>query len=38
MTAKPQLVDKITPEGNVPNRDALTRGLGGLLQGFLGRH
>jgi uncharacterized protein YidB (DUF937 family) len=33
----PQLVDKITPDGNIPDQDALQQGLGGLLQGFLGR-
>jgi uncharacterized protein YidB (DUF937 family) len=32
----PQVVDKATPDGNVPDQGTLQQGLGGLLQGLLG--
>ncbi len=32
----PQVIDKVTPEGNVPSESSVQQGLGGLLQGFLG--
>lgn len=33
----PQLIDKVTPNGSVPDQGSLQQGLGGMLQGFLGR-
>lgn len=33
----PQAIDKVTPDGNVPDQSTLQQGLGGLLQGLLGR-
>lgn len=33
----PQVVDKATPNGTVPDQDSLQQGLGNLLQGFRGR-
>ena len=32
----PQLIDKITPDGKIPDQGTLQQGLGGLLQGLLG--
>jgi len=32
----PQLVDKVTPDGTVPDQNTVQQGLGGLLQGLLG--
>ena len=32
----PQVVDKVTPDGSVPDQGTLQQGLGGLLQGLLG--
>ena len=32
----PQLVDKVTPEGTVPDQNTVQQGLGGLLQGVRG--
>lgn len=32
----PQAIDKITPDGNLPDQATLQQGLGGLLQGLLG--
>lgn len=32
----PQLVDKATPDGKLPDQDSLQQGLGSLLQGILG--
>jgi uncharacterized protein YidB (DUF937 family) len=32
----PQVVDKATPDGDVPDQGTLQQGLGGLLQGLLG--
>lgn len=32
----PQLVDKVTPEGTVPDQNTVQQGLGGLLQGLRG--
>ena len=32
----PQAVDKVTPDGTVPDAGTLQQGLGGLLQGMLG--
>lgn len=32
----PQLIDKVTPDGKVPDQGSLQQGLGGLLQGLLG--
>lgn len=32
----PQAVDKVTPDGNVPDEGTLQQGLGGLLQGMMG--
>ena len=34
----PQVVDKVTPDGNVPDQSTLNEGLGGLLKGLLGGH
>jgi len=34
----PQAVDTVTPDGNVPDAGTLQQGLGGLLQGMMGRH
>lgn len=34
----PQLVDKATPDGKLPDQDSLQQGLGSLLQGLLGGH
>jgi len=36
-TLLPQLIDKVTPNGNVPDQGSLQQGLAGMLQGFLGR-
>ena len=33
----PQVVDKATPNGSIPDQSSLQRGLGSMLQGFLGR-
>lgn len=33
----PQVIDQATPNGSVPDQGSLQQGLGGLLQGFLGR-
>lgn len=33
----PQLIDKVTPNGSVPDQGSLQQGLGGMLQGLLGR-
>ena len=33
----PQLVDKLTPDGQAPTGDALQKGLSGLLSGGLGK-
>jgi uncharacterized protein YidB (DUF937 family) len=32
----PQAVDKVTPDGAIPDQGAIQQGLGGLLQGLLG--
>jgi uncharacterized protein YidB (DUF937 family) len=32
----PQAVDKVTPDGTVPDQSTLQQGLGGLLKGLLG--
>ena len=32
----PQLVDKVTPDGTVPDQNTVQQGLGGLLQGLRG--
>ena len=32
----PQVVDKATPDGTVPDQGSIQQGLGGLLQGLLG--
>lgn len=32
----PQAVDKVTPDGTVPDPSTLQQGLGGLLKGFMG--
>ena len=32
----PQLIDKITSDGKIPDQGTLQQGLGGLLQGLLG--
>ena len=34
----PQLVDKATPDGKLPDQDSLQQGLGSLMQGLLGGH
>jgi uncharacterized protein YidB (DUF937 family) len=34
----PQLIDKATPGGSVPDAASLQQGLGGVLQGLLGGH
>lgn len=34
----PQVIDKITPNGSVPEQSTLQQGLGNLLQGFFGKH
>ena len=33
----PQVIDQATPNGSIPDQSSLQQGLGGLLQGFLGR-
>lgn len=33
----PQAVDKVTPNGSIPDPSSLQGGLGSMLQGFLGR-
>lgn len=33
----PQVIDKATPNGSIPDQNSLQQGLGNLLQGFLGR-
>ena len=33
----PQVVDKVTPNGSIPDQSNLQGGLGSMLQGFLGR-
>lgn len=32
----PQVVDKLTPNGSIPDQSSLQGGLGSMLQGFLG--
>ena len=33
----PQLIDKVTPNGNVPDQGSLQQSLGGMLRGLFGR-
>ena len=33
----PQVIDKATPDGSIPDQNSLQSGLGNLLQGFLSR-